>query len=68
MFKKANEIFADDQIRCVRGVGTVKFIRWFDGDFQLRGYFVLEFPDLSAEILTMYQTEEVFLLTDLSAT
>jgi len=64
MFKKANNVFVGDRIRTLRGTATVKFIRWFENDFQARGYFVLEFLDGSAEVSIMYQTEQVGVLSD----
>lgn len=67
MLKKANNVSAGDQIRGLNGIGVVKFIRWFKDDVQLRGYFVIEYPNQSPEIITMYQTEDVFILTETDA-
>lgn len=64
MLKKANNVCAGDQIRGLNGIGTVKFIRWFKDDVQFRGYFVVEYPNQSAEVITMYQTEDVFIFTE----
>ncbi len=63
MLKKSDDIAVGDEIKGFRGVGKVVFIRWYEGNFQNRGYFIVEFGnELEPEIVTVYKNEQIEVL------
>lgn len=58
--KQAETIKVGESIKSLFGKGKVVFIRWYENDFQRRGYFVIEHAVLlEAVVITVYKGEAI---------